>query len=296
MKINKKRPSVEKKINRAGLCFLIPYFVGLISFFIIPLIQTVVYSFNDVSVVSGGMNYKPVNFKNYAYILFEESDFVKNVTESITSLLVTVPFVLIFSMFIAIVLNQKFVGRMFMRGMFFLPVIIASGVILKLISGDVFASDTMNSGTEIFQTGLLEEILSRFNLPTGVIEFVAGANGKIFDLTWKSGIQILLFISALQGIPSSYYEAAAIEGADAWESFWKITFPVLSPTSMLVVIYTTIDSFVTLSNPVMTSIISRFNDIKYGIASASAIIYFLVVLVIIGIIFAVFSKSVFYNE
>ena len=296
MKKNK-RLSVEKHQNKVGFLLLVPYMIGLIYFFIIPLVKTIYFSFNDVSIRrGGGLEYVAKGLENYKYILLKDANFVKTVGDSLSKLLYTVPIILIFSLFVAILLNQKFKGRMIMRGLFFIPVIIASGVIIVIINRDIFVNDTVDGASQIFQNGAIEDILSRTGLPSQLIDIVSTASSQIFDLTWKSGIQILLFISALQGIPSSYYEAASIEGSGVWDTFWKITFPVISPTSLLVAIYTMIDSFTAENNGVMTSILNRFDNIQYGYASASAIVYFVVIIAIIGAVFGLVAKRIFYNQ
>ena len=295
--MKKKTLSVEKRQTRAGWLFALPWLIGLVYFFVIPFAQSVWYSFNDVKISEtvAGLTYKFVGFYNFDYMLFKESTFNQSLVASVTDLLYTVPVVLIFSVFIAILLNQEFKGRMFMRGLFFLPVIIASGVVIEIIQGDVFSNNNAQNVQTIFQTGAIEAAMSRVGLPPKIVEIITGVTSGIFDLSWKSGIQILLFISALQGIPVSYYEAASIEGANAWESFWKITFPVLSPTLFLAAIYTIIDSFVDVANPVMKRILERIDALYYGMASASAVIYFIVIMLVVGLVALIFSKRLFHN-
>lgn len=294
----RKTLSVEKRRVRAGWIFLAPWLIGLLNLFVIPFIYSVIYSLSNVYIDadSVGLQIKLIGFSNYNYLFFRDSAFIMTVWDSVANLLYSVPVIFIFSIFIALLLNQDFRGRGFVRSMFFLPVIIASGVVMKIIQKDVFVQSSMSDTSSVFQTEAIVEILERTGLPDKIITVITGVTGDVFDLSWKSGIQILLFISALQSISPSYYEAAAIEGANAWESFWKITFPILSPTSLLVIIYTIIDSFTDASNEVMINMLERFNNFYYGLASASSIIYLAAIMVIIGIVMIVGSKSIFHNS
>lgn len=294
----RKALSVERRRVRAGWIFLAPWLLGLLNLFIIPFIYSVVYSLSNVYIEadSVGLQIKLIGFSNYNYLIFRDSSFIMTVWDSVANLLYSVPVIFIFSIFIALLLNQQFKGRGFVRSMFFLPVIIASGVVMKIIQKDVFVQSSMSDTASVFQTDAIVEILERTGLPDKIITVITGVTGDVFDLSWKSGIQILLFISALQSISPSYYEAAAIEGANAWESFWKITFPILSPTSLLVIIYSIIDSFTDASNEVMINMLERFNNFYYGLASASSIIYLAAIMLIIGIVLIIGSKSIFHNS
>lgn len=293
-----KKLSVEKARKRAAWVFLAPWLLGLLCFFIVPFIYSVIYSFSDVAISSEKIGLS-ITFKglfNYNYLFLRDSQFLMTVWDSVAELLYSVPVIFVFSIFIALLLNQKFKGRGLVRSVFFLPVIIASGVVMKIIQQDVFVQTNMSGSTSTFQTDAISEILLRAGIPEKVSDIITGVTSGVFDLSWKSGIQILLFISALQSISPSYYEAASIEGANGWESFWKITFPLLSPTSMLVIIYSIIDSFTDVSNKVMESMMERFEHFYYGLASASAVIYMLAILLVVGLVMLIFRKNVFHNS
>ena len=296
---NKKKINImtlERKSRWFGYVFLAPWLLGVISFFIIPFISSIGFSLKQTSIGATGLVQKWVGLDNFKYMLFEESTFVRTITEEIKALLTNVPIILIFSLLISLLLNQKFKGRLFARSLFFIPVIIASGLVINVIQNDVFTNTGMRGDeSAIFQVGVVADILENMQIDSSIVNFLTTAASQIFDLTWKSGVQILLFLSALQRIPVTYYEVASVEGANVWESFWKITFPVLTPNCILVTVYTVIDTFTDTSNVVMKGIIDRFNDMKYGYASASAAIYFIVILLILGLIMLVFGRKVDYS-
>lgn len=142
----------------------------------------------------------------------------------------------------------------------------------------------------LFKSTGLDAVLTAINLPEFVSEFMVSAISGIFDMLWDGGVQILIFLAALQGVPSQLYEAANVEGATAWESFWKITFPMISPMVLISVIYTIIDSFTNYSNPVM-KLISRegINNMRYSYACAMSWIFFTFVILLVAIVYGLLN-------
>ena len=209
--------------------------------------------------------------------------------------------VMIFSLFIALLLNQKFRGRTFARAVFFLPVLVATGPVLAVIKGDI-STNGISSGEQfsaLFQTDLVDELLQFlgiYNLNQQLTMTIQTITSDIFNLLWSAGIQILIFLVALQQIPVSAKEAASMEGATGWEFFWKITFPMISPMILANLIYTVIDTFIDSENPVMSIVLAQSRGLRYGLSAAMAWIYFLIVAVALAIIVAIVSKFVFYEN
>ena len=204
-------------------------------------------------------------------------------------------------LFIAVVLNQKFRGRALARAVFFLPVIIATGPVYEIISGDI--KSTGNTGaaqfSTMFRTDLVGDLmrdLGFYGMSERMTSFITTVADNVFGIVWSSGIQILLFLAALQNIPPSAREAAQIEGATAWEYFWKITFPCVSPFILANLIFTVIDSFTNPMNRVMRRImLCQTEEMNYGLSSAMTWLYFGIVLIAIGAAAAIINRFIYYE-
>jgi len=295
------RLSYERRKSLCGYGFISLWLIGTITFFLIPLGKSLWYSFNTVTIEPGRLNMKWIGLSNYRAALDKDPYYTDYLVDTLIETLWKTPLILIFSLFIAVILNQKFKGRGFARAIFFLPVIIATGPVFKIISGDM--ESTGNNGSAKFSTmfstdlvGDLMRFLGIYNISPRMTEFITAVADNVFGIVWSSGIQILLFLAALQNIPPSAKEAAQLEGATSWEFFWKITFPYVSPFVLVNLIYTVIDSFTNPLNKVMERILVFQNqDINYGLASAMAWIYFVIVLAAVGIVTAVVNKFVYYE-
>lgn len=290
----------EKRKALYGYGFISLWMVGTLLFFIIPLFKSLYYSFNEVTVNPGSLDTSWVGLDKYSKVLFSDPNYTEYLGDTLLETLWKTPLVLIFSLFIAVILNQKFKGRALSRAIFFFPVIIATGPVYKIINGDM--GTTGNTGADQFSTmfstdmvGSLLEFLGIYGLSDNMSTIISTVTDNIFGIVWSSGIQILLFLAALQNIPPSAKEAAQMEGATAWEYFWKITFPYVSPFILANLIFTVIDSFTSPTNSVMKRIIEMKNSWAFGEASAMAWIYFLIVLAAIALITAIVNKFIYYE-
>ncbi len=291
----------ERRKALYGYGFIALWFVGSIYFFIAPLIQSLIYSFHQTKIVTGGMEMSNPGFKNYYNAFRKDQYYLPALTKMLKDTLLNTPLILVFSVFIAVILNQKFKGRTAARAIFFLPVIIATGPVIDIINGNMSTGGYAGGSEQfssMFETDLVDQLLNFlgvYNISDQLTEVISTLTSDIFNLVWKCGIQILLFLSALQGIPFSAKEAASMEGATAWEYFWKITVPYISPMLIASLVYTIVDSFVDPSNEVMTLVLNQSKQWEHGYSAAMAWAYFAIIGVILAIVLAIINKFVYYE-
>lgn len=292
MKDRKKRRGIEALKSRYGMMFISPWLFGMIVFFIFPIIQSVYYSFSSIKIKEDGVFTAFEGIKNYYTILVTDPNYLDDLLAAFSGMLTSLPFILIVSIVMALLLNGKFFGRIFFRGLYFLPVIFASGPVLKLFleAGGWYATNTAVSSSVSLNMIDLGQVLEGLNLPISIQSYLSKALSNIFLLIWQSGIQTILIIAGLQSIPELLYEVAKVEGATKWEEFWFITLPMLMRTMILVIIFTIIELVGATNNDIILSGYSQFNLMEYGIGSAMLWFYFLFVGIFVSLIYLFYSK------
>ena len=300
--------SLDKRKARNGWLFVMPFVLGILLIYLPVIFDSVWFSFNTLKHLQGGRGIKLefVGFKYYSDALVTDTSFMQKLIEGIQQLIFDIPAIVIFSLFIAVILNQKMLGRAAFRAIFFVPVIIATGLMDSINASDVLA-DQMGSGegidtgggasasAEIVSALDIQMLFANMKVGTEIVTYVTGLVNDIYDIINRSGVQMLIFLAGLQSISPAIYEACKIEGATAWETFWKITIPMISPMILVNAIYTIIDSFTSKSNVVMTYISSKY-DISSELATAMSWIYFLVIMLIIAIFVGIASAFIFYQK
>ncbi len=297
--------NLTRKKDLKGLLFISPWIIGFLMFFLDPIIQTFIYSLNDIKIGDSGVIKTFTGFSNYIDAFTKDATFPIILSASFRSLMTDVPVILIFSFLVAVVLNQKFRGSVIFKTIFFISIVLSAGVFLRLqmqVAGTNNAQlgQVLSDNREVasFLDNIrIEKYLIEMGVPQNFISLMVGPMQRVFVIITRSGLQIFIFLSGLYGIPSSLYEAANVEGATGWESFWKITFPILSPLILVNIIYSIVDSFMNIDNPVLNYIYRRtFYDTQFGYASALAWIYSIIVSVVLIIIGILISKRVFYYD
>ncbi|MCL1997837.1 MAG: sugar ABC transporter permease [Turicibacter sp.] len=303
----KKGMTMAGKNAVSGYLFISPFIIGFVAFMAYPLYQAIRFAFSIVSMdtVNNTFSMEWIGLDNIRRALTVDPDFVRLLVEEIVAMLFMVPAILVFSLFVAILLNRKFPGRAFVRAVFFLPVIMASGVLIGIETNnsllDMVAAQIQDQNAlRANVTGFIENLLittTGVGVVSDFIGYILDITNQIYTIAMASGIQILIFLAGLQTINPSIFEAASLEGATAWENFWKITFPMISPMILVVVVYSIIDFMVRTDSEVMEMVeiqIMRLMDFGYG--SALALIFFLSIALILAIVGLAISRLVYYYD
>lgn len=296
-----KLAGLQKRKAISGYLFISPFIFGFLVFMLKPLLQSLWMSFCNVEL--GAANFNPIfaGIVNYTYAFTVDPEYNRLLVEEIARMMVYSLAIIVFSFFVALILNQKFKGRALVRAIFFLPVILSSGVILGLETDNQLMAaleQTIEQTTSnVSITAALEDILRTAGVGVRAFEKVFEIIDNIYDVAIASGIQIIIFLSGLQTISSSMYEAAEIEGCTKWESLWKITFPMISSLFLVNWIYTVIDFCMRSDNEVIEKIQDvMISQMKYGLASAMSWVYFVLILAFIGISSLIISRGVYYYD
>ncbi len=301
MKWQKKYKGLQRRKAISGYLFIMPFIIGFLTFMVKPFFQSLYMSFCKVEISSGGFHMLFDGLTNYIRAFTIDTEYNRLLTEDIGKMTYTALAIMVFSFFVAMILNQKFKGRAFVRAIFFLPVILSSGVIL----GIEYDNSLLASVQDAIQgsmgnssiTSIIQKILTTSGMASGALKKVFEIVDGVYDVAIASGIQIIIFLSGLQTISKNMYEAAEIEGCTGWESLWKITFPMISPLFLVNWVYTIVDFCMRSDNQVMEKISNTMIvDLNYGFASAMAWVYFGIVIAIIGISSLIISKGVYYYE
>jgi ABC-type sugar transport system permease subunit len=296
--------TLEGKNARAGYLFVLPFVIGFTFFMLFPLLESLRMAFSNVTidVVNYGFKMQFTKLENMKRALMVDPQFNRLLVEELARMVLIVPAIIIFSLFVALLLNQEFKMRGIVRVVFFLPVILSSGVLIGLETNNALLhnlAETIKQSNQLKTsvTGVLQRILAAEGAASRYMKYVFQVVNQIYTIAMASGIQIIIFLSALQTIPSSMFEAAKIEGSTSWECFWKITFPMVSSLILVNFVYSVVDYFIRTDNKVMEKIYKTLiNNLDFGFSTAMAWFYFLIVIVIIGISFSIISKKVYYYE
>ncbi len=281
--------SLEKRQTSRGYAFMFPWILGFVIFTLAPFIATIYLSFMNVDSTVNGYVITPVGLSNYYTAFFKNTEFVPALI-SFVAMVVPYTFVIIVVAFImAYLLNKINIGKGLMRTIYFLPVIIMSGPVMSQILDDadeaILAAQGVDKSTNVF----ILQVLSQYS--PALSNFLDGMFNQLTMILWFTGIPIVLFISALQKINPSLYEAAKIDMANEWQILWKITIPMVKPTALVATIFIIVQLGTYDSTAIYNIIITATGNTNGGLGFAATYswIYCILVLIIIGIAFLLFK-------
>ncbi|MBQ3110393.1 MAG: sugar ABC transporter permease [Clostridia bacterium] len=288
-----------QKIN--GYVFLLPWIIGFLLFFLMPMVNTIIYSFNVVGVAEqGGMEMTYTGISNYIDLFQKElstanQQFTRVFAEENSNIVMNTPLIVVFSLFSALLVNANYKGRDVVRVIFFLPIVLGISIVTTLVTttgGDVTGVTAV--ATE--ESGFIMRLLTSYSfLPKDVIGFIMGVVADISSIISKAGVQTLLYLAALQGISPSLYEVAKIEGATTYEVFWKVTFPIVGSITLFNFVYTFVDLF--LDSTIAQEVYAfAFQKNNIGVGSALSVVYMFDVLAILVVMVLILTKVVKIGE
>jgi ABC-type sugar transport system permease subunit len=303
MNYRKSRLTLTRRRDLKGYIFVLPLILGLILFFAYPISQSFQYAFGKVSIdpVKGAV-VTNVGWSNFDYIFRRNTMYLKEFWDSFTGMLLDLPLVIIFSIIAALLLNHKFKGRAFARAVFFLPVIITSGVLLGFESKSLQMLISKGVSQEMGNTvaaasNALKQVLGNIKFDQTFISYILVAIDSIYSIINYSGMQILIYLAALHQVSDELREAAHIDGATGWEFYWKVTLPLTSPYLMVIVVYTVVDSLTRSNSTLMTRIEDlTFRLFEVNTAAALSWSYFALVFLFLAILLGLMNKVTFYDE
>lgn len=300
--------SLERKKARAGWFFVAPFAIGMILIYLPIVFESIKLSFHKIKIVPGG-TFQLVwqGIDNYRTALFEDTTFVQTLTSGLTQLIIDIPAIVIFSLFMAVLLNQKMIGRAAFRAIFFVPVILSTGLIAEIDASNILeqnmnnggiddGSNTQSTADQVISAADVTILFETMKVGTGLVQYVVELVNNVYGIINRSGVQMLIFLAGLQSISPAIYESCSIDGATAWETFWKITFPMISPMILVNTIYTVIDSFTSQSNEVMNYIQDYYDNTSNVVSSAMAWIYFVIIIALVALVSGILSAYIFYQR
>jgi len=271
--------SMANRHKLEGLFFVSPFIIGTALFFMYPIFRSIQLSFSRIQDIVG-FQVEWVGRINYVDALFMDTEFMPTFLEVVQTTLTRVPLIVIFAVLIAIMINQDIKARGFFRTVFFIPFLLGTGVVMDQLLIQGVDEQVLSVADGLIPYNLL------FYLGSDVADMITEFFSMLVQVLWATGVPILLFLSGLQSISDALYESADIDGATAWEKFWKITIPMIAPTMLLVIVFALVDGFTHARNPMLELIQTRaFTDIMFERAAAMGWIYFAFILLLLMVVF-----------
>ncbi|WP_175072837.1 carbohydrate ABC transporter permease [Terribacillus sp. AE2B 122] len=293
--------SSRLRSNLWGYLFIGPFIIGFLAFTITPMLASLYFSFTEYGLFDAP---KWIGFENYIKMFTEDPRYINSLKVTIIYVFAGVPLRLAFALLVAMLLNVGSRAVGWYRTLYYLPSLIGGSVAVAIMWRNIFGDDGI---VNIALKSMGIDSVRWFGEPTAALWML------IFLSIWQFGSSMLIFLAGLKSIPSSFYEAASVDGANFFQKFFRITLPMLSPVLLFNIIMQTISAFMTF---VPAFIISKgtggpldgtllyslylfkqgFEYFNMGYASAMAWVMLLIVAVLTGIIFLTSKYWVHYES
>src|SRR5581483_1168524 len=284
----RRRMSLTMQRTLEGYFFVSPWVLGFIVFLAWPLFQSFFLSFHELQATSlTDLKFRGID--NYKEAFFIDARFLPRLSTTLRQNLLDVPVIMVFSLFSAILANQKIRGVIGFRAVFFLPLVIGSAQVIQQLFNQGVGGATPQQGVNI------QELVFQYIGPDAAAN-VEQLLGRLIFVLWRSSVQMLIFLAGLNSVSPVLYEAAKVDGATDWDRFWKVTLPLLSPVILVTLVYTLVDSFPDPFNQVLDYIrqTAFAGGFRLGYAAALGWIYFFIVFLILAIVVKITNRYVFY--
>ncbi len=298
-KKRKKPSSFYRRQDMWGVIMLIPWLIGTVLFFLMPLIRVIIFSFNEITLDLGAIHQKFVGLSNYIFVIRTHATFYQEIITTFAQAVPNTILIIFFSLFAAVLLNGKYKFRGAARVLFFLPIVLATDLIdvsLATVSLEGMGNDAATAvGGMTGAAMVVNFLIEGVGLPSEMIKIALDVISNVFETIKLSGVQTLIFLAGLQSVSPSMYEVAKMEGATTYETFWKVTLPTVSPLILTNLVYTITDNLMRtdLIDMIQTT---AFGQAQYGYSAAMSVVFLGCTLVLIGVATAIVGKVVFYND
>ena len=272
-----------------GYIFVGPWVIGMLILVAWPLARSLLLSFQKLTDLVY-LQAEWAGTAHYEEAFFEDIGFLPTLVSTISDLGINLPLILVFSLTLALLMSRVSRGLGALRAIFFLPVVLGSAGVIQQLNMAGYTEVMMDTGASADLT------MSAGASVQGVISPIQQVVQRLSLVIWHTGVQILLFVAGLNSIPLSIYDAAAVDGASGWESFWKITLPMLSPVIMVAAIFTVVETVTDPLNPTVRYIMdtSIRTQLRLDYGAALGWLYFALVFLLLLVILWVSSRTVFY--
>ena len=293
--------SYEQRNAVRGFWFILPWLIGFLVFYAGCLVQLGEFSLSRIGLdAATGMTKEYIGFGNYVEAFTSHASFKQTLTSSVIDMLIDLPMIIFFSLFVAMLLNRRFKGRSLVRAIFFLPIILSADAVgsaitraMELVNAGVSSANLETTQAGTVSVSYYMALFGELAIPQSVLGYIVDAVNRISVIIKGSGVQIILFIAALQSIPGALYEVAKIEGATGYETFWKVTLPLVMPHMITNTIYTIVDRFT--SSEVIALATRTYKELyNYGLSSAFSVISTVITILILGLIVYLLNRRTFY--